>query len=70
VIYAFVEQFEDALIRSGGAEQEFRRLARSYRDEIWPGIYQGIDEDNARVARVIRASRSLSEYLDVSVEVA
>ncbi len=70
VIYAFVEQFEDALIRSGDAEQEFRRLARSYRDEIWPGIYQGIDEDNARVARVIRASRALSECLDVSVEVA
>ncbi|MGH3787692.1 MAG: hypothetical protein ACRDRG_14325 [Pseudonocardiaceae bacterium] len=70
VIHAFVEQFEDAMIRSGAAEQEFRRLARSYRDEIWPGVYQGIDEDNARVARVIRASRALSACMDVSVEVA
>ncbi len=36
VMQAVVEQFEDALIRSGTSEQEFRRFARSYRNELWP----------------------------------
>ena len=27
----------------GDSDREFRRLARSYRDEIWPGVFRGID---------------------------
>lgn len=55
VLYAAAEQFEDTLIRSGDSEREFKRLARSYRDEIWPGVFREIDAANARVSKVIRA---------------
>ncbi|MGH3568460.1 MAG: hypothetical protein ACRDRH_21020 [Pseudonocardia sp.] len=55
VLHAAAEQFEDTLIRSGDSEREFARLARSYRDEIWSGVFGEIDAANARVARVVRA---------------
>lgn len=63
ILHAAAEQFEDTLIRSGDSEREFRRLARSYRDEIWPGVFRGIDEANARVARLVRAIRAVREQL-------
>lgn len=59
VLHAAAEQFEDTLIRSGDSEREFARLARSYRDEIWPGVFGEIDAANARVARVVRARDSV-----------
>jgi hypothetical protein len=59
VMQAVVEQFEDALIRSGESEQEFRRFARSYRNDLWPAEFQGIDEANARYARVTRAMKAI-----------
>ncbi len=59
VVFAAVEQFADALIRSGVAEREIRQLARSYRDEMWPGVFEGLDEADARVARVARAADEL-----------
>lgn len=61
VLHAAAEQFEDALIRSGDSEREFRRFARSYRDELWPGVYQGIDEANARYAKVMKAIRTIRD---------
>jgi len=63
VVHAAAEQFEDTLIRSGDSEREFRRFARSYRDEIWPGVYQGIDEANARFAKVAKAIRAVRDNL-------
>lgn len=59
VLHAAAEQFEDVLIRSGDSEREFKRLARSYRDEIWPGAFGEIDAANARIARVRRARDTL-----------
>ena len=50
VLHAAAEQLEDTMIRSGDSEREFKRLARSYRDEIWPGVFGEIDAANARVA--------------------
>lgn len=64
VMQAVVEQFEDALIRSGTSEQEFRRFARSYRNELWPAEFQGIDEANARYARVTRAMTAIIGNLE------
>ena len=64
VLHAAAEQFEDSLIRSGASEREFRRLARSYRDEIWPGVYQGLDEANARFAKVVRSVTSVRGLLN------
>jgi hypothetical protein len=64
VMQAVVEQFEDALIRSGASEQEFRRFARSYRNELWPAEFQGIDEANARYARVTRAMTAITGDLE------
>jgi hypothetical protein len=64
VLHAAAEQFDDTLIRSGDSEREFKRLARSYRDEIWPGVYQGINEANARFAKVARSIRTIREHLD------
>jgi hypothetical protein len=59
VLHAAAEQLEDTMIRSGDSEREFKRLARSYRDEIWPGVFGEIDAANARVATVIRARDAL-----------
>jgi len=59
VLHAAAEQFEDTVIRSGDSEVEFRRLADSYKNEIWPGVYQEIDAANARFAAVTRARDTL-----------
>lgn len=59
VLFAAVEHFTDVLIRSGAAEREIRQFARSYRDELWPGVFQGLDGADARVARVARAADAL-----------
>jgi hypothetical protein len=63
VLHAAAEQFEDVFIRSGESEKEFRRLARSYRDDIWPNVFQGIDEANAKFAKVSKAIRSIRTHL-------
>jgi hypothetical protein len=63
VLHAAAEQFEDTLIRSGDSEREFKRLARCYRDEIWPGVFHEIDAANARVTKVIRARELLAARL-------
>lgn len=59
VLFAAVEQFEDAFIRAGTAERDFNRLARSYRDEIWPGIYTSLDAANARISRAATAAQTV-----------
>ena len=59
VLHAAAEQLEDTMIRSGDSEREFKRLARSYRDEIWPGVFGEIDAANARVAAVVRTRDTL-----------
>jgi hypothetical protein len=66
VLHAAAEQLEDTMIRSGDSEREFKRLARSYRDEIWPGVFGEIDAANARVAAVARARAALVETLEES----
>jgi hypothetical protein len=52
VIHAAAEQFDDAFLRGGQAKPEFKRLTRAYRDDIWPGAFEGLDAHNARVGRV------------------
>jgi hypothetical protein len=64
VMHAAAEQFEDAFIRGGSAERELRTLIRAYRDDIWPGEFEGIDARNARVARVRQAIASVEESLE------
>lgn len=61
VMHAAAEQFDDAFLRGGTARQEFRRLTRAWRDEIWPGEFEGIDAHNARVARVKQLAGSLEQ---------
>lgn len=63
VLHAAIEQFEDSIIRSGDSEKEFRRLSRSYRNEIWPGVFQGIEETNAKFAKVEKALRTIRNSL-------
>ena len=65
VIHAAIEQFDDALIRSGDSEKEFRRLARSYRDDIWPGEFAKAEAANARMVRVRAAARAVRESMDM-----
>ena len=62
-MHAAIEQFEDSIIRSGDSEKEFRRLSRSYRNEIWPGVFQGIEETNAKFAKVEKALRTIRNSL-------
>ncbi len=70
VTYAAVEQFVDIFIRSGligeskGSKREFERFARAYRNEIWPGTYQGIAEGNVRHDRVLTLIESLQRKID------
>lgn len=70
VTYAAVEQFVDVFIRSGpigesrGSKREFERFARAYRNEIWPGTYQGIAEGNVRHDRVLTLVESLQRKID------
>ncbi|MBK8251201.1 MAG: hypothetical protein IPK82_00845 [Polyangiaceae bacterium] len=59
VLHAAAEQFEDSFIRSGDSEREFLRLGRSYRDEIWPGVFSGLDAKNARIAKVRKECKSV-----------
>lgn len=63
IVYAATEQFEDTFIRSGESEQEFKRFAFSYRDELWPGAYAGLTEGHARYAKVTRLMKTLTEKL-------
>ncbi|QCE32791.1 hypothetical protein FAI41_03875 [Acetobacteraceae bacterium] len=63
VIYAAVEQFDDALIRSAVSERELKRLAYSYRDEIWPGIFAGVKAATARTAAVKNAMKAVRQTL-------
>jgi hypothetical protein len=63
VIYAAVEQFEDTFIRSGDSAKEFARLAFSYRDELWPGAFEGLTEGHARYAKVTRSMKTITEKL-------
>jgi len=63
IIFAWTEQFIDAFTRSRNSLPELRHLARSYRDEIWPNVFQNIDGDNARVARVSKLSSDLRQNL-------
>ncbi len=64
VIHAAVEQLDDTLIRSGDSEREFRRLARSYRDDIWPGTFAEAEAANARMARVRGALKAIRATLE------
>ena len=64
VLYAVAEQFEDEVIRSGDSPREFGRLARSYRDELWPGVYSGLESQNAHVARFRNALVAAKGVLD------
>ncbi|MGI5404407.1 hypothetical protein ACQEVG_34140 [Streptomyces sp. CA-135486] len=64
VLLSAVEQFDDMLIRSANAERDLRRLARSYRNELWPGVYEGLDSGHARFARVESACAAVQEALD------
>lgn len=60
VVHALLEQFEDTLIRSGTSAQEFRRFVRSYRNDLWPEEFRGIDEANSRFARVVRVVNEIA----------
>ena len=63
VIFSAVEQFEDVIIRSEMAEREFGRLARAYRDDIWPGKYQELDHSNACISNLRRLLESLQSTI-------
>jgi hypothetical protein len=68
VLFAAAEQFEDSFIRAGSSDRDFSRLARSYRDEIWPGVYTNLDADNARISRAAKATQSLRDSANAAVE--
>ncbi len=52
VLFTAAEQFEDELIRSGGSEREFKRLAHSYSHDLWPNHFHEINTSNARVGKL------------------
>lgn len=56
ILLTAVERFTDAIL---GTEREIRHLARSYRHDLWPGLYRGLDADDAPVMRVTRTADEL-----------
>ncbi len=42
VLFAALEQFDDAFIRSGGSANDFRTMADSYKHLIWPEEYKKV----------------------------
>ena len=56
ILLTAVERFADAIL---GTEREIRHLARSYRHDLWPGLYLGLDADDAPVMRVARTADEL-----------
>ncbi|MGH1551560.1 hypothetical protein ACRAWF_03285 [Streptomyces sp. L7] len=64
VLLSAMEHFDDLLIRSADAERDLRRFARSYRNELWPGVYEGLDSGHARFAAVESACRTVQEALE------
>lgn len=53
ILHAAAEQFEDSVIRSGTSQGEFARFTRSWRDELFPGQFDGTSASrlDARAAR-------------------
>lgn len=68
VLFAAAEQFEDAAIRSSNAEIELRAVARSFRDDVWPGRFSNKQTAALHVREVIRAAESLAELVDQAGE--
>ncbi|MFI9248912.1 hypothetical protein [Streptomyces sp. NPDC053069] len=64
VLLSALEHFDDLLIRSADAERDLRRFARSYRNELWPGVYEGLDSGHARFAAVESACRTVQKTLE------
>jgi hypothetical protein len=63
VLHAALEQFEDTLIRSGNSLVEFARVARSFRDDVWPGRFSARESAVARVRAVAAAASSAQTHL-------
>lgn len=62
-LLAYAEQFEDMVIRSESTEAEFVRLVEAYRDELWPDERSGPTTATARVQRIVRLVRAVSDDL-------
>ena len=62
--------FEDEVIRSGKSKEEFRNLVDGYRDELWPGRFDGINQASARAQQLARSVQELSIAIDEALEVA
>ncbi|MGH3864931.1 MAG: hypothetical protein ACRDQ4_02130 [Pseudonocardiaceae bacterium] len=69
VLLAAIEIFADTLIRSPQAPEEFRTLVHGYRDEIWPGAYEGVDAANVRVARLHTLLKDMQSQIETLVGV-
>jgi len=63
VLYAALEQFDDALIRAEDSEDDFFRIAISYKDSIWPDKYAQLDSHNAKVGILKRSIEKLESDL-------
>ncbi len=66
VLHAAIEQFVDSLIRSEASKWEFKRLGRSYRDAIWPGVFEKLDAQHAKVVQVRRYSQAIERLIEES----
>lgn len=65
VLHAAAEQFEDVFIRDAASKKELRRLTRSFRDEIWPGVFHDIAAENAKYAKIKKTIDTIETHLNV-----
>ncbi|MCU0277760.1 MAG: hypothetical protein MUF33_01915 [Candidatus Nanopelagicales bacterium] len=61
--------FEDEIVRSGESGAEFWNLAESYRDELWPGRFEGLNQSSARAQQFSKTVRRLSAAINEALEV-
>lgn len=68
ILHAAVEQFEDSFIRSGTSEKEFDRFARSWRDELFPGVFDTVATSRLDVRQVRTAFAGARSAIDTLKE--
>lgn len=63
VCLAGIEIFEDALIRSGLSDKEFRQIGRAYKTLIWPEEFQQIQKDAAIYKNIAIAVKTVASLV-------
>jgi hypothetical protein len=68
IFFAAVEQFVDTLIRHGDSENDFLLMASSYRDDIWPNVFEGMKMQSVKMNALKKAIFETRKVLNENSE--